>query len=363
MQHTRLITTLALGLFAGPLACAHGTKNLVNSGVQGGVAGGLEAISDPKNKEMLVRLLQDADIKQAAHDLVAALTGGALDGLTDEQRQAKIREASDAYIRTISAATSEALDKEISPALTRAVEDVLGGAIASALRPSNRRLAESMVDGVTRSTVLAFTQSTAQGLRDDLGPALTKVLDQDLGPALQRVVEQNLGPAVRNVIAKDLQPALQAALGGEDGGEAGTFARALTKQIVLGVNDGMSELGISPSPSGKDGKSGLGLANWLLIILGFLLLLASLLLVRGFVARRVLAQDRARSEAMLVDIMRAIKTGETGAPGVLPDLDSVLERVYQHMPELQAENSYLAAIVGKATLPTRRTAPPAKRNA
>lgn len=360
MRHTRLIT-LALGLFAAPLACAHGTKNLVSSGVQGGVAGGLEGLSDPKNKEMLVRLLQDEDIKRAAHDLVAALTGGALDGLTDDQRQAKIRAASDAYIRTISAATSEAIEQEISPALTRAVEDVLGGAIASALRPSNRRLAESMVDGVTRSTVLAFTQSTATGLRDDLGPALTKVLDEDLGPALQRVVEQNLGPAVRNVIAKDLQPALQAALGGEDGGEAGTFARALTKQIVLGVNDGMSELGISPSPSGS--KGGLGIANWLLIVLGFLLLLASLLLVRGFVARRVLAQDRARSEAMLVDIMRAIKTGETSAPGALPDLDAVLERVYQHMPELQAENSYLAAIVGKATLPTRRAAPAPKRDA
>src|SRR5688572_10219012 len=140
MQHTRLITTLVLGLFAAPLACAHGTEKLVSSGVQGGVAGGLEAISDPKNKEMLVRLLQDQDIKQAAHDLVAALTGGALDGLTDEERQAKIREASDAYIRTISAAVSEAISKDISPAITRAVEDVAGGAVASALRPANRKL-------------------------------------------------------------------------------------------------------------------------------------------------------------------------------------------------------------------------------
>jgi len=363
MIRKHLVTLLALGLCAAPLACAHGTKQLVKGGIKGGLEGGLEAINDPQNKAMLIQLLKDADIKQAAHDLVAALTGGAVDGLTDAERQAKVREASDAYIRAVSAAVSESLGQQVAPAVSQAVADVVGSAIASALRPANRRLAEAMVDGVTRSTVLAFTQSTAQGLRDDLGPALTKVLDQDLGPALQRVVEQNLGPAVRNVIAKDLQPALQAALGGEDGGEAGTFARALTKQIVLGVNDGMSELGISPSPSGKDGKSGLGLANWLLIILGFLLLLASLLLVRGFVARRVLAQDRARSEAMLVDIMRAIKTGETGAPGVLPDLDSVLERVYQHMPELQAENSYLAAIVGKATLPTRRTAPPAKRNA
>jgi hypothetical protein len=360
MQHTRLITTLALGLFAAPLACAHGTEKLVSSGVQGGVAGGLGALSDPKNKEMLVRLLQDADIKQAAHDLVAALTGGALDGLSDDERQAKIREASDAYIRTVAAAAGQAISEDISPAVTRAVEDIAGGAVASALRPANRKLAQSMVDGVTRSTVLAFTQSTAQGLRDDLGPALTKVLDEDLGPALQRVVEQNLGPAVRKVIAEDLQPAIQAALGGEDGGGAGTFARALTKQIVLGVNDGMSELGISPSPNNKDG---LGFANWLLIVLGVLLLLATLLLVRGFLSRRALARDRARSEAMLVDILRAIKSSETGAPDALPDLDAVLERVYQHMPELETENSYLATIVGKATLPTRRPAPAPKRRA
>lgn len=351
MHHAHLVTTLALGLLAAPLACAHGAKNLVSSGVQGGVAGGLEGLSDPHNKEMLVRLLQDEDIKRAAHDLVAALTGGALDGLSDEARQAKIREASDAYIRTIAAAASDALDEDISPAVTRAVEDVVGGAIASALRPANRALAQSMVDGVTRSTVLAFTQSSAQGLRDDLGPALSKVLDQDVGPALQRVVEQNLGPAVRKVIAEDLQPAIQAALGGEGGGEAGTFARALTKQIVLGVNDGMSELGISPSPNSKDG---LGITGWLLIVLGFLLLTACLLLVRGHLIRRSLADDRARSEAMLVDILRAIKSSESSAPDALPDLDAVLERVYQHMPELETENAYLAAIVGKATLPTRR---------
>lgn len=360
MHPKHLVTALALGLFAAPLACAHGTEKLVSSGVQGGVAGGLEAMSDPLNKEMLVRLLQDEDIKRAAHDLVAALTGGALDGLTDEQRQAKIREASDAYIRTIAAAAGEALSTDISPAVTRAVEDVVGGAIASALRPANRRLAESMVDGVTRSTVLAFTQSTAQGLRDDLGPALSKVLDQDLGPALQRVVEQNLGPAVRKVIEEDLQPAIQAALGGEDGGGTGTFARALTKQIVLGVNDGMSELGISPSPNNKDG---LGIAGWLLIVLGVLLLLAALMLVRGFLARRALAQDRARSEAMLVDILRAIKSSESDAPDARPDLDAVLERVYQHMPELATENTYLAAIVGKATLPIRGAAPAPKRRA
>jgi hypothetical protein len=354
MHSKHLVTLLALGLGAAPIACAHGTQQLVKGGIKGGLEGGLEAINDPQNKAMLIQLLKDADIKQAAHDLVAALTGGAVDGLTDAERQARVREASDAYIRAVSAAVSESLGEEVSPAVSQAVSDVVGGAIASALRPANRRLAEAMVDGVTRSTVLAFTQSTAQGLRDDLGPALTKVLDEDLGPALQRVVEQNLGPAVRKVLEEDLQPAMQAALGGEDGGGAGTFARALTKQIVLGVNDGMSELGISPSPNNKDG---LGITGWLLIVLGFLLLLASLLLVRGYLSRRTLAQDRARSDAMLVDILRAIKSSEAGVPEALPDLDAVLERVFQHMPELATDNSYLATIVGKATLPTRRPAP------
>jgi len=358
MHRTHLATILALGLGAAPLACANGAQSLVRSGVQGGLEGGLQALSDPHNKEMLVRLLQDQAIQQAAHDLVATLTGGAIDGLTDDERQAKVREASDAYIRAIARAASEALGEDVSPAVSKAVADVVGNTVASALRPANRRLAQAMVDGVTRSTVLAFTQSTAQGLRDDLGPALTKVLDEDLGPALQRVVEQNLGPAVRKVIEEDLRPSLQAALGGEEGGGAGTFARALTKQIVLGVNDGMSELGISPSPNGKDG---LGITGWLLIVLGFLLLIASLLLLRGFLIRRTLAQDRARSEAMLVDILRAIKSGEPDAIAALPDLDTVLERVYQHMPELHAENSYLAAIVGKATLPTRRAAPAPRR--
>lgn len=359
MRHPRLAPLLILGL-AAPIACAHGAENLVRSGAAGGVAGGLEGLSDPHNKELLVRLLQDPDIQQAAHDLVAALTGGAIDGLTDDERQAKVRAASDAYIRTIAAAAGEALGEQVSPAVSQAAQDIVGGTVASALAPTNRRLAQAMVDGVTRSTVLAFTQSTAQGLRDDLGPALRKVLDEDIGPGLQRVVEDNLGPAVRKVIAEDLQPALQAALGGEEGGGAGVFARALTKQIVLGVNDGMSELGISPSPNKEDG---LGITGWLLIGLAMLLLLAILLLVRGFLTRRTLAQDRVRSEAMLVDILRAIRVSESDAPDALPDLDTVLARVYQHMPELETENAYLAAIVGKATLPTRRAAPAPKRRA
>jgi hypothetical protein len=337
---------LALGVAASTLACATGAERIARSGVEGGLGGALEALNEPRNRELLLRLLRDPDIQEAAHDLTEAITGGAVDGLSDEARMQRIREASDAYIRTISGAVGAALDEDISPAVTRGIGDVVGGTVAAALRPENARLARSFVDGVTRSTITAFMQSTAQGLRDDLGPALNLVLERDLGPGLQRVIEDNVGPALRKVIERDLQPMIEAALGGEEGGAAGMFARDLTRQIVLGANDGMSELGISLSPNSKDG---IGVFGWIPIVLAGLLLLLSVLLVRMFMTRRAITQDRARSEEMLVNILRAIKSSDE--PGAVPDFNTVIARARQHIPNLAGNEAYLATIITRAQLP------------
>ncbi len=358
--HRRLGVALGLGLGASQLACATGAERMVRSGVEGGLGGALEALNDPKNRELLLRLLQDPDIQKAAHDLTAAITGGAVDGLSDEARMQRIREASDAYIRTISKAVGAALDEDISPAVTRGIGDVVGGTVAAALRPENARLARSFVDGVTRSTITAFMQSTAQGLRDDLGPALNKVLEQDLGPGLQRVIENNVGPALRKVVERDLQPMIEAAIGGEDGGASGVFARGLTRQIVLGMNDGMSELGISLSPNRKDG---IGLFGWIPIVLGVLLLLLTAVVIRMFLSRQAIARDRARSEEMLVNILRAIKTGDgdgDGRPAVVPDFNTVIARARQHIPNLDGNEAYLATIITRAHLPPPGPGPSAR---
>ena len=346
----RALGVLLLGCLAGSqLACASGTEKLVRGGVEGGLRGTLEALNDPHNRELLKKLLQDSDIKAAAHDLTEAITGGALDGVTDDVRMARIREASDQYIRTISDAVGKALDEDISPAVTRGVGDVVGGTVAAALRPENRKLAGAFVDNVTRSTITAFMQSTSTGLRDELGPALNKVLEQDLGPGLQRVIEDNLGPALRKVVERDLQPMVTAAIGGEDGGGSGIFARALTRQIVLGVNDGMSELGISLSPNSKNG---MGLLGWIPIVLGVLLLLATVLVVRLVMTGRAITADRARSEEMLVNILRAIKTGDDdGDPTTPPDFNAVIARARQQMPDLAGHDAYLATVVNRAQLP------------
>jgi len=337
---------------AGQLACA-GAESIARRGVEGGVGGGLEALNDPINREMLRQLLQDPEIQQAAHDLTAAISGGALDGVTEEARMLRVREASDAYIQTISAAVGKALDEQISPSLTRGVGDVLGGAVASAMRPGNARLARVFVDDVTRAAITAFTQSTAQGLRDDLGPALHQVLEKELGPGLQRVIEDNLGPALRTVIERDLQPILDSALGGGEGGATGALARAMTRQIVLGVNDGMSELGMSLSPNHEDGP---GLFKWIPIVLGVLLLILIALMFRMNQTRLALAQDRARSEDMLVSILRAIKTEDE--PGAAPDFNTVIARARQQIPDREGYEAYLANIITRAQLPPIPIVPP-----
>lgn len=350
--HRRLAATLALGLAAAPLACAPSAQRLVKGGVQGGLEGTLEALNEPRNKQLLKQLLHDPDIQKAAHDLTEAITGGALDGLTDEQRMRRVREATDAYVQTVSAAVGKALNEDITPALTRTVEGVVGGAVAAALRPENKERARSFIDGVTRSLITAATDSAAAGLRDDLGPALNKVIAQDLGPALQQMIQDNLGPALRKVIAEDLKPAMQDALGGVDRGAVAGMTRELTKQIVLGVNDGMSELGLSMSPNGKNG--GLGLLGWLAIVLGLVAAILTILLVRTILTRRALTQERQRSERMLLDVLYTIQSGDNG--DAARDLDSIMDRARRYDPELDTNDAYLASILARARLP--RGAPP-----
>lgn len=350
MPRLRLAATLALGLATSQFACATGAERMVKGGVQGGLEGTLEALNEPRNKQLLKQLLHDPDIQAAAHDLTEAITGGALDGLTDEERMRRVREASDAYIQTVSAAVGKALDQDITPSLTRTVESVVGGAVAAALRPENKERARSFIDAVTRSLITAATDSASQGLRDDLGPALNKVIAQDLGPALQQLIQDNLGPALRKVIAEDLKPAMQEALGGVDGGAVAGMTRELTKQIVLGVNDGMSELGLSMSPNDKNG--GLGLLGWLAIILGAIAAILAILLVRTILTRRALTQERQRSERMLLNVLYTLQNGEDGDnANNARDLDSIIARARGYDPELDTNDAYLANILAKARLP------------
>jgi hypothetical protein len=342
----RLAATLVLGLAFSQFACASGAQKLVKGGVEGGLEGTLEALNDPRNKKLLKQLLQDKDIQEAAHDLTEAITGGALDGMTEPERQAKLRDATDKFIRTIADSVGKALNEDISPAVTKTVEDVVGGAIGSALRPENKRLASAFIDNVTRSTITAFTQSTATGMRDDLGPAMNKVIAEDLGPAMKKVIEQDLGPALNKMITQDLKPAMEEALGGANGDMVGALSRHITKEIVLGVNDGMKELGISLNPRESQG---LGILGWAAIFLALIALILGILLTRIILTRRSLEQERARSERMLLNVLRSIHVDGQTQP---IDVDALVARARgQDGDGDPHQESWVASLLTRAKSP------------
>ena len=115
----RLVATLFLSLAASQFACATGAQRLVKGGVEGGVGGALEALNDPHNKQLLRQLLQDKDIKDAAHDLTEAITGGAMEGLTEPQRQAELRAATDKFISTVAGCFAFSLGEDNTIARAR----------------------------------------------------------------------------------------------------------------------------------------------------------------------------------------------------------------------------------------------------
>jgi hypothetical protein len=335
---------MVIGLMASQLGCASGTDRLVRTAVPAGIEATLQSLDNPENQEILLRLLGDPELRDATQELVAAVTRGAVDGATDAEQARELEALSESYVRTMSATLAEVLDEEISPAATRSVQRIVGGAITSAVGADKTRLTSSYVDGVTRTAVVALMQSTAAGLEDDIGPALGAVIRDDLGPALHAMIRDDLKPALGELLDAKANEAI------------GSLVRQITKDAVLGANDGMSELGMSMSPNEEDG---LGLFGWLTVALGFVVALLLLWLVRTIVRQRRLEQERlrleqdrarseedrarseadrarseedrarseeerARSERRLLAILKTLQSTED--PSHAPDLDTLIAR-------------------------------------
>ena len=124
---------------------------------------------------------------------------------------------------------------------------------------------------------------------------------------------------------------------------------------MLGVNDGMRDLGISPVGSSKNGTTGggLGVLGWIPWVLGILLLILTIAVTRLLLTRRAIAADRARSEAMLVSILQAVKSGDEDDDPGPADFNTVIARARQQFPNAEGNDAYLAHIITRANLPSR----------
>ena len=327
-------------LVLADMSCASGTEKVLRRAVPATIDETIGTFEDPEIQRRLKKLIDLPDVQEAARRLAQGLTSGALDGLTDEQRVAKARALSEEYVQALTRAVGKGLHEEISPAVEGAVERTVARAVAAALSPKTRQDASALVASLTRSTLKTFAEST----RDDVGPALQRVIEDNLGPALRKTIEKDLTPAVRDAMGGDLAPA------------AAHLSREVSREVVLGVVDAFAAIEHDERLAEFRKKfwgdvratidQGIRASEILAWILALIVVILGLVLIRAVVIRRHLESERERSERMLIGILHELqKSGEVR-------VEHVIEKVQARDPEL-GRSGYLNTLIQRAVALTR----------
>ncbi|WAS92353.1 hypothetical protein [Nannocystis punicea] len=340
--------TLIVLLALGAPACLT-AEGVVRSSVPAALDESVGFLEDPQSQERIQKLLADPQIQAAGRELTASLVEGALDGLTDEERQAALRKATARFVDTIARAAGTSLKEQISPALASTVQQTLD----SALSPKTRREASAMVDELTRTTVVALTQSAGKGLKEDLGPALRSVLEQDLGPGLKKLVRADLAPALRDAVRDELVPVV------------GIVSREASKQLVLGAADALAELEVRRDLGQYEESlwsrldhtlhKGIQISQVIAWVLGLALAIVIGLVVRATVLRRRIEADRARSERLLLSLVDELHRGCDK-----PDVEELLSQIRTRVPDLD-DRHFMEELARRAERPRLRSDRPRRR--
>ncbi|WAS94396.1 hypothetical protein [Nannocystis punicea] len=329
------------------MSCATGTEKMVRRAVPAGIDETLNTLEDPKVRKRIDDLLDLPEVQQAARDLAEQVAAGALDGLTDAQRVAKVQQLSADYVGALSKAVGQGLREDVSPAVVDTTRRAVEQALQSALSPATRQGAANMAEALTRRTLTTLSE----GLRDELGPATQTVLERNVGPAIQRVVEDNVGPALRHTIEKDLAPALRDALNNELAPAAGRVSREVSREALLGAVDALEVVETDPHYQefrerfwGRiDGtlNKGARIGETIAWILALIVVILGLLLARAIAVRRREQTERERSERMLLAILQELKQGGE------VKVEQVVDHVRARDPDL-ARSSSLNEMVRRA---------------
>ncbi|MBL9100044.1 MAG: hypothetical protein JNL82_03745 [Myxococcales bacterium] len=327
----RALRTLAVSsvLLSMNTGCLNGADRATRTIVPSALDSSVGFLESSDNQARIRRIMESPEIQKALGEMVDGLVGGAIDSGTDEQRMARVRDVSTKFIAATSKALSDSLENELGPAAAHSAERLVASTLHAALSPQTRKGAAQMVDAVTRAAVAGFSESAGEGLRDDLGPAIAKVLQVDLGPALERVVADNLVPAMDEALC-EIMPQVNDA------------TRDLTRHALLGVGDALDDEEFQDSVgrfadavllrADSALNRGIGLAAIIAIVLGLLVIVLGLIVTRVYLARRRVEKERAHSERMLLLVVQAMQSAQDK-----PDVEALLRDIHERETDLGDE--------------------------
>ena len=290
--------------------CAYSSEKIVRRSTPAAIEETLEALNDPDNQALIRDLVDDDAVKDAVAELAEAMTSGALEGLSDEERAARLTELGERLVERLIAAAGEGIRDELTPSVQSMVERTVESAIERSLSAETRRRAQALAAGVAREAAAAMVTGSSERIRRDLGPALAGVIDDDLTPALERALAKRLIPAIAEALEAELEDRAKPAIAG--------LSREVAKQMVLGVDDALVELEIVDPELRRallkdlnaDLDRGMRFAEVLAWIFAAIALLLAALLVRAMLQARSLREHSVRVERAMATIVRRLRRSE-----------------------------------------------------
>jgi hypothetical protein len=295
-----LFLTLTTRVHAKPVS-----KKITARATESAVDTALDALTEPENQRKLSLILSSPAITQSARSITLSVVEAIFDSLKKH-----VQLDTDSFANDF----DTSMRKHVAPGAAFVTRSIVSSALASTLSDKNAKRSEAFAKQSTHGMV----QGLAQGVHDQLGPAIAHALAQDRGPAAPRVVEHQLIPA----IARGLNnPEVQAAI-------SATTA-SIARNIVRGADAGIDSAQLQNAEQGEVSSLnmfGVQLARGYAIALFFVFALATSLLVlvlllvrsnRG--QRRLATQWKHREEAFLA-LLEQLEAEHPSSKASLRDL-------------------------------------------
>lgn len=285
------------------------TERVVDSAVDTA----LEALAAPENQRRLGTILSSAAVTGGVHDIALAIVDGVLDGVEG-------RVKFDVDTAGLWKGFDHAMKSHVSPAVGRATKTAVDAAMSSALSEENGVRIESLAAHAT----LGVMRGLAQGIREELGPALAHTIEHDLAPAGAAAMENEIMPAFARAIN---EPDMQAAI-------AKTMS-SIARNLVRGGDAGMETAKAEAQAEGKVGtldvfgdRLSMGITVVVVVTLAFavVLILLVVMLVRSNRGQQRLVSQGKRREVELLAVVDALEGDSAGI-----DAAKLRELLQQHI--------------------------------
>ena len=226
---------------------------------------------------------------------------GALKGLSSEEATAHSNELVSRFVRTLTTALAQGIEDDLAPALRTMTNDTIDAALDGAASPAHRQ----KLDQLTGILVSSVMRSAACEIPSSIGPAMHEAMLDELGPALREILRKDIAPGMADALTS---PAFKAALG--------ETSREVAYRAVLGSNEALAELA---ERQDREGGSPLGAffagRTWLLVAIVAAVVLAVPLvwLLRDRRLARRYREDMERRNARAMALLGAMQSAPEGA--------------------------------------------------